>query len=64
MSGNLILPILKNIQNQNIDTKLEIQKLRKDVSMQFSSLNEKLNGHFISEHELRNEVNGSRERLQ
>lgn len=64
MTDTLILPILKNIQEQVQSVKAEQIRLRTDINMQFSALNEKLNGHLISELELRNEFNNLVARVQ
>ncbi len=71
MTGDIILPILKNIQQQvqeikteQVNTNKELQRLRSDFNMQFYALNDKLNGHLVSELELRNEFNNLVERVQ
>jgi predicted nucleic acid-binding protein len=68
MTDDLILSILKSIQkdvrSSKVDTRNEIQRLRTDMNMQFAALSDKLNGHLISEAQMRYEFNNLVERVQ
>lgn len=64
MADDLILPILKNLQNSLTDLKQGQADIRSDLDMQFAALNERLSGQLISEIEMRNELKEIRSRLQ
>jgi hypothetical protein len=64
MADDVILPILKSIQNGITDLNKGQNKARADMNMQFSALNEKLSGQFLSEIEMRHEMQELRERLE
>lgn len=63
MAEDLVLPILKSLQNGQTDIKKSVDNLRSDMDMQFAALNERLSGQLISEIEIRSELKEIRSRL-
>ncbi len=64
MTEDLIMPILKSLQNGQSDIKQGMNDFRSDMNLQLAALNEKLSGQLISELEMRHELKELRERLQ
>jgi hypothetical protein len=71
MEEDTIIPILNDIQNsssaiiKNVsNTNQSLDNMRSDMNLQFIGINEKLSGQFISEIELRNDLNDLRKRIQ
>ena len=68
---SILLPILKNLQDGQSDLKNgqlvfknSLDRLRVDLNMQLTAINEKLSGQWLSELEVRRELSELRERLQ
>jgi len=64
MTEDIMLSILKGLQNGQSDIKQSLNELRSDMNLQLAALNEKLSGQLLSELEIRNELKELRERLQ
>ena len=64
MTEDLIITILKSLQNGQSEIKQGMNDLRSDMNLQLAALNEKLSGQLLSELEVRNELKELRERLQ
>ncbi len=64
MTDDIVIPILRNLQNGQSEIKQGLDRLRSDMNLQFAALNEKLSGQLLSEIEISNELGELRERLQ
>jgi len=64
MTEDIIIAILKSLQNGQSEIKQGMNDLRSDMNLQLAALNEKLSGQLLSELEMRNELKELRERLQ
>ncbi|MCK5497631.1 MAG: hypothetical protein KAI77_00430 [Gammaproteobacteria bacterium] len=57
MTEDIIITILKSLQNGQSDIKQGMNDFRSDMNLQLAALNEKLSGQLLSELEIRNEIN-------
>ena len=64
MTDDIVIQILRNLQNGQSEIKGCLDNLRSDMNLQLAALNEKLSGQLLSEMEIRNELTELRERLQ
>ena len=64
MTEDIIITILKSLQNGQSDIKQGMNDFRSDMNLQLAALNEKLSGQLLSELEIRNEINELRKRIQ
>ena len=64
MTEDIIITILKSLQNGQSDIKQGMNDFRSDMNLQLAALNEKLSGQLLSKLEIRNEINELRKRIQ
>ena len=64
MTDDIVIQILRNLQNGQSEIKGCLDNLRSDMNLQLAALNEKFSGQLLSEMEIRNELTELRERLQ
>lgn len=64
MTEDIVITILKNLQNGQSEIKQGMNDLRSDMNLQLAALNEKLSGQLLSELEMRHELKELRDRLQ
>ncbi len=64
MTDDIVIQILRNLQNGQSEIKGRLDNFRSDMNLQLAALNEKSSGRLLSEMEIRNELMELRERLQ
>ncbi|MCI0617487.1 hypothetical protein L0244_31315 [bacterium] len=64
MADDIVIQILRNLQNGQSEIKYNLDSLRSDMNLQLPALNEKFSGQMLSEIEIRKELSELRERLQ
>lgn len=63
MTDDIVIQILRNVQNGQSEMKQILESFRSDMDLQLAALNEKLSGQLLSEIEIRHELSELRERL-
>ncbi len=63
MSEDLVIEILRKIQNELASVKQKIERVDSSMNLQFAALNEKLSGQLISEIEFREQVKDLKQRV-
>ncbi len=64
MADDIVIQILRNLQNGQSEIKRNLNSFRSDMNLQLAALNEKFSGQMLSEIEIRKELSELRERLQ
>lgn len=64
MADDIVIQILRNLQNGQSEIKHNLDSFRSDMNLQLAALNEKFSGQVLSEIEIRKELSELRERLQ
>ncbi len=64
MADDIVIQILRNLQNGQSEIKRNLDRFRSDMDLPLAALNEKFSGQMLSKIEIRKELTELRERLQ